>query len=1246
MVQMAHHLSASTPHNQQQPSFLAARQSATNFSEVTRRELTHLSPEEMITYNRELAKARENEEWMARQKNFEMRNDQKRSLVGPNEDVRKQDAYYRASQEYMRLMNEEPSRQTFREKQRLTEDLEKQKRLLIEDLARDQQMKQDKYNRNHASAYHNEVRTMHYTNESAPNPREAPLSLRLKPEVSAMYPFDTRYPQHLASSEDFQHYRRMQMMKLSKHPLQHNRQCFHSDFRPYPHELGSIIQEKEKKLKEMEQKIVKLEHEGEIQFLKKMGGPVELENREPFLPKMEPLLSQQPNTYYRYSSISSPPKSSPQTEISPTSSILSSKIQMPTSSTASAFNNNGEHNKDLSPDRNVQDKLKDNNNNNTMLVTSSSIHEVENKSSDKKESTATTAIDSPILNSNSSHEDLVIDEKQEDSEKQDQTKISEGKEASQASSLNRQDSNCIKLESSVSTSDDNVTTEVVDDDKTFNVKYGSSQNSSPTTEKSQQKCVAMKNENPNDTQSYEENSEIDLDAGGNRQKPKKKIVKPGAKRDENSSSPPDFQASQNRLTLDLPGHNWLEKRLKQQNILANSDGKPKDESNTKEPETQDQFHTRQEFPSDEPVQNISQPASNSASTDNHLYRHEISIGRVANNKDNAKFTESISIPQIPVAVTSKVSETMIATDTKETPRSDLLLKILESEAKKPAKLIHNNSSSPSALAAVINLSHTASTTSELVTALRSESKSTPQKSLIVVKDSTTSSSSLYMKPNHNSVSPRSSSEKVRHRLSSEGLTSATSSHREAPYQEVRPNLVLERRRDPESAINAYSLAKGGGHLPETTGDYNKYIIEERYNRKRPLEDLSKEERESALRRAEFSERFFSDLERGMMSKTKVEGPVHVEHKDRLHSTSSSVESLPHSMQRRSLDDPSNKERLTKIEGSDYNYLSKFRENRSPLTMYKPDPLMKSPGSKSVNEYSTKRPLSSPHGQFRTQEEPRFALEKGLHRRGNSSDGIPPVLNGRFDSSPHFSQLHRRAESVDPLLLNNLQTRERELNLIEEARRREEIHRSAMEASRKERMMSQSVPVSKMHNHLHPSEEHLMNLNEKVRTVEDLRALQLGIPIPNGSFHRYIRPQAFRNERLTEREKLALREADFIQASLRHESIVSRQDIHNSYLKHARRKTSINGYPPLNVKQAGGIASPSAHPGFNEEHLMKRQQEEEKMRAHHERIPLFAQEHREGFPHPKDVSLSTTKTISSSSYFARNWKFAYLFNYIK
>ena len=75
------------------------------------------------------------------------------------------------------------------------------------------------------------------------------------------------------------------------------------------------------------------------------------------------------------------------------------------------------------------------------------------------------------------------------------------------------------------------------------------------------------------------------------------------------------------------------------------------------------------------------------------------------------------------------------------------------------------------------------------------------------------------------------------------------------------------------------------------------------------------------------------------------------------------------------------------------------------------------------------------------------------------------------------------------------------------------------------------------------------------------------------------------------------------------------------MKHARRKSSVNGYPPLNVKQGGPIAQPPpARPGFNEEHLaVKRQQEEEKMRAHHERIPLYAQEHREGFPHPKDVS---------------------------
>ena len=978
---------------------------------------------------------------------------------------------------------------------------------------------------------------------------------------------------------------------------------------------------------------------------------------------------------------------------------------------------------------------------------SSTPHDSDKKGySNTMKSESSSPQNATINDSNPSQEKDLIDEKQQKlQQQQNNDKLSprspsnEGIAATTNNPLNRQDSNCIKLESPATSNDASVTTEVVDDDKTFNVKYGGSQNSSPTKDNmdsllqkppTASSSVNVKKENRSDAAIFEETiSEPDLDASGNRQSKasnnKKKAVKTLTnKRDADaSSSPPDFQASQNRLTLDLPGHNWLEKRLMQQNALSvnnniNNDGKPKDDSSMNEQQQESAIQHNQnvttatvlssvEIHHETPTttslasgRELPVPVNTSSSDNKNADEEIISVSSPAS-------TPSSSILHIPVAVTSKLSETMIlpasgGAATKETPRSELLLKMLESETHKNPVSVESSSSpsslsstlSSSAATAVINLSHTVSTTSELVTALRS----TPQKSLIVVKDTSVPSSvashmssAMYMKqqttghhhhpnPPHSPRSTTSSSthdEMTRHhRLGAVEIAllgKRGGSCGEPPYQEVRPNLVLERRRDPESIHSAYPQPrplsahsqKSGGHPPQpsphelaTTGDYNKYIIEERYNRKRNLEDVSKEEREIALRRAEFSERFFSDLERGMMSKNKAEphpppppGSLAVEHKDRLHSSTSSIESQSLPMQqRRSFEDPTasvigNKDRLTKIEASDYNYLSKFRENRSPTLMYKAtsassDPLLKSPGSKSVNEYSSKRSLSPPssHGMHRMHEEQRFsALEKGLHRRGNSSDGgiQPPVLNGRFDSHP-FSPLHphhhRRAESVDPLLLSTLQTRERELNLMEEARRREEIHRSAMEASRKERMLSsQSVPVNKMHGNpqLHPSEEHLVNLNEKVRTVEDLRALQLGMPLQNG-FHRYIRPQNFRNERLTEREKIALREADFIQASLRgHESIVSRQDIHNSYLKHARRKSSLNGYPALNSKGGiGGQAPAVPRPGVGgfsaDEHLLKRQHEDaEKLRArHHERMPLFPPEHpaREGFPHPKDVSL--------------------------
>jgi len=1246
MVHMAHHLPNTNPHGQHsQSSFMAVRRSV-NFPEVARREYPgQMSPEEIITYNRELAKAREHPEapeWITRQKNFDIRHDAKRNLMTPNEEVRKhleKDAYFRANQEYLRLMNDEPSRQTFREKQRLTEDLEKQKRLLIEDLARDQQLKQDKYKRNHGPTQPPfpspaDIRNLHFANEKGGGGvgGEIPLSLRLKPE-SHMYPFppppqgtiDPRFPpQHLTNSDEFHNYRRIQenMMKMGKHTLDAQRQCSHSDFRRIPQELGSIIQEKEKRIKEMEEKIVKLEHEARSEAL--------------LPPHQHPSAAA-----YHYATSASPPSKSPLQTRSPTSSLSPSKPRQnspPLHSVSSVCNENGQP-----IERQVQSypmqelSATDNNNNNTDNDTKIKI---EQRQSPKKE-----RINSPTDYSNSSNEDLVIDEKQEamKSDKNiDPTKCVTEKSMTRKathSPLSRQDSNLIKLEPS--SADDSVKTEVVEDDISFNeLKYGVKVHVQPAIIESNQlpssETPIIANTIPNKLESDEidnkngvESNEQDVESNIIRVQKRKKGLKMLARRDENSS-PPDFQASQNRLSLDLPGHNWLEKRLKQQNVLAsNVDGvlqKPKDEIVISEYEDEVKVTESMviEDKKEETTIHLTQENNNEEKNDLEVTpssnENKIPLSAMGSSMTN-------TLPFMPAPnITSEMRD-------KEPPRSELLLKMLDPSTN--TQLTSRITSTP-----VINLSNTVSTTSEIAAVARRNEELSRLASQHRISIETSNANQMPTIGNASNIivpPPRSSDEFLRNAPNIDAKASRIGPNAPGYQQEVRPNLVLERRRDPETVSQQVPFILPKSHQNPTASKnmpYSKFIVEERYNRKRPIDEQTREEKE----RAEFSERFFNDLERGMSAKGKTEMTVLGEKDNRMHPHS--VEPLPTILHRRSLEEVSAN---AKMEGLDYDYLSRFRESHSqpPLSYKTSDMLLKSPtagaASKSASEFTLaqhmKRQVSPqpPHtGSFRSFEE-RISIEKAMHRRGSSAECLPPVLNGRMEV--HLRG-HHPPDGVDPLLLSKIENRKRELKIIEEARRREEIHRSALEAvNRKERLLSQSVSVNKLQRTLPSPEEHLMNLNEKVRTVEDLRALQLGMPPPTNGFQRYMRPQTLRNDRLTEREKHALREADLIQASLRQETMsVSRQDIHNAYLKHARRKSSLgSNFTSPNSKAGMPPSSPRA---FSEEQfkmasLWRQQQQQQQQHeeeeasfraAHHERVPLPDQ--REGYHIPKEVIRCT------------------------
>ena len=244
-----------------------------------------------IFHNREMLRLN-NAEWLERERNQGTRSlppdvlKQREWLVRTREyETRKRlerEAYYHANQEYIRLMNEDQSRQSFREKQRLTEDLEKQKRLLLEDLARDEQLRQDQHRRR-CSTSALDVRGMRYVNSknefSNARGNAGPYDVHMLPNGQAHAQEEVPYTLPLAGPKDFYAYRRLQDTKflagkdlqLSRKDITDMKQCVHSNLSNGP--LMPIIQEKEQKIKEMEEKLF-------ISYRSYVSKPIDLIEQE------------------------------------------------------------------------------------------------------------------------------------------------------------------------------------------------------------------------------------------------------------------------------------------------------------------------------------------------------------------------------------------------------------------------------------------------------------------------------------------------------------------------------------------------------------------------------------------------------------------------------------------------------------------------------------------------------------------------------------------------------------------------------------------------------------------------------------------------------------------------------------------------------------------------------------------------------------------------------------------------------
>ena len=132
---------------------------------------------------------------------------------------------------------------------------------------------------------------------------------------------------------------------------------------------------------------------------------------------------------------------------------------------------------------------------------------------------------------------------------------------------------------------------------------------------------------------------------------------------------------------------------------------------------------------------------------------------------------------------------------------------------------------------------------------------------------------------------------------------------------------------------------------------------------------------------------------------------------------------------------------------------------------------------------------------------------------------------------------------------------------------------------------------------------------------------MGLPI-DAALRQYSRPtHTLRNDRLTEREKLALREAELnSHLAIRQESIASRQNIHNAYLEHTRREVTVPGhalFPP------GPITSLPRQGVCNEQiRLMSLKKQEE------ENIREQESQQINGYPavEQRDLFLSSTKKV--------------------
>ena len=1250
---MAHHNVTS---NGTQPAFIGVR--PVHYSNMPRRDLPPMAPEELMYGN--IAKppreaqihAVDAQEWLARQKAIDLhslRPEIKRELLAQNEEMRKNlvehDAYFIANQEYLRLMNDEPSRQTFREKQRLTEDLEKQKRLLIEDLARDQQLKQDKYKRNQTPTYPNDIRALQYLNEKAIMRGEMPLRVASgeigekssHPLPSPRVP-DPRYPLQFASAEEMYRYRHLHesMMMDSKGPVPHPtrhlaepraeyRHCLHSDFNGQS--LMPIIQEKEKKIIEMKEKIMRLEQEERM-------------HKKNSISKLEASKEQQRHLQQHHHNQQQHQQQLQQTQ-----------QHQPIKST---FSTPTPQNSVVTTKQEKTELVTDNNNND-----SQQFHDSEDVNKQFKSNSVSpkSPVDKLIIDMNDAKGHATKDSPDLIAESSQITEENVRVRSSPCETSRNQSEG-----STTESLTDGVRTEVIDDDKSFNeLKYNNSNKDdfvevSSVVESGFPYSTKEANENLKDDSSNTELENLVDGNGVKYQKKPRKLTKTIQKKEDSNQQTQDFQEAQNRLALDLPKYNWLEERLKQQKkltegeIVANSPKLSINTSDEKRENSTEQTNVKEEN-NEIKINEHKDSENNSKLQSNEMFSKQIKTEVTADDepmtlnkastideRDDTQDIHKIDKNNIPV------DENLQLKSQKPPPRSELLLKMLDPNNSNPQITSPSRINPPTNTSAPTTISSTASETRAQSLDeqwLRKEQEASKNQSLVVMNNRhseripsapplLTSMESHVMK-HESPFKEFTHSKSVDHAQTSDNhkpefVSSPTQMKGEPPYQEVRPNLVVERRKDSTEALPYMPSPKHHSYYAVQGSDnssYSKFIVEERYNRKRPIDEANTRQHQdtAAQKRADFSQKFFMDLERGMATDERISSD-----KKEKRMSSESPTHFP-----RNLEELSPRERLAKLDAApnEYNYLSRFKESSSqPLLPYKSsgEPPIKSPAhhankpipSSEVPGAFLKRSGSTSPAYRRppsTAVEEKLSVEKNMYaihdrRRIPLPDGIPgSVVNGRLEG--HFAPLH--SDAADPILLRHIQqSRERELKFYEEARKREEIHRTV--EMRKDRLFP-PIPVTKPANFkalpMPGTVPEEYSYNDRVRTVEDLRALQMGYPI-DSNLRRYIRPpQVMRNERLTEREKNALREANIInQTSIRHEALTPRQPIHGNFMEHPRRK-------------GAGLTSPRV-PSRTPPHVLSEEQmrlasyrrqkeEEDKIRAH------MSSEPRESYITHKEVS---------------------------